>query len=277
MEITTPVGSTTPRSTYSGMFELADIDLSFTSEYTEPFSGPNCDVVTIVTTTEETLPTNTTEESFATDTTEEFLATRSSSTADSEMTPPATSGSTESSPGQFSLEALVVPVFMVCLSIIIVTVIVILGVYFKAKRNAKEDAPRIESHNLDIDHLYESIDPLHQLDIAEGSLDKDPFTSRRQNVAYNIVADQQLDNTRIAQDSLDNDLFTGVQNVAYNAVADRQMDNTQDSLNNDHFTGVQYVPYNAVVQSTQNTENGAENHATNGDPVSQSNEDDTYY
>ena len=204
-----------------------------------------CDVVTIVTTTEETLPT---------DTTEEFLATRSSSTADSEMTPPATSGSTESSPGQFSLEALVVPVFMVCLSIIIVTVIVILGVYFKAKRNAKEDAPRIESHNLDIensqsDHLYESIDSLHQLDIAENSLDNDPFTSSRQNVAYNAVADRQLDNTRIAQDSLDNDHFTGVQNVAYNA----------------------------VVRSTQNTENEGESFATNGDSVSQSNEDDTYY
>ena len=44
MEITNSVGSASQRQTYSGIFELADIDLSFTSECAENFYGANCDV-----------------------------------------------------------------------------------------------------------------------------------------------------------------------------------------------------------------------------------------
>ena len=45
VEITNPVGSASQRQTYSGIFELADIDLSFTSECAENFYGANCEVL----------------------------------------------------------------------------------------------------------------------------------------------------------------------------------------------------------------------------------------
>ena len=67
--------------------------------------------------------------------------------------------------------------------------------------------------------------------------------------------------------------------MADNTAADEQLDIPQiaeDSLESDHFTVGQNVAYNAVTQSIKITENEAEDLATDGNPISHSdNEDDT--
>ena len=43
VDIAIPFGSTSERQTYSGLFKLAEIELSFRVDCTEHFAGPNCD------------------------------------------------------------------------------------------------------------------------------------------------------------------------------------------------------------------------------------------
>ena len=49
INITSPVGSTSGRRTYSGVFGLAVIDLTIGLKCTEDFTGPNCDEFKVTT------------------------------------------------------------------------------------------------------------------------------------------------------------------------------------------------------------------------------------